>query len=253
MRRIGLLLTLALLALAPASAARDSDAPPGASHRWLPCEHWVMYHWLPYDERDLYRMLGSNREEVLRWMRDDQRHTLAQLVRRAGLEVPEVARKLVARWASGLPETRQAVLRRRAESTLTQGHLAQHILFHYFHHPAIARRAVRIFGVGAQSYQLQRLAGVSPAAIGAARGRTRRAVATRAWRVLRSHARRGVRGDAMPAAQQRNLLLRQRRGLSHWLDSRIRKPGFRGSRRVTPRRGRDLLCHLFRGNSQRGG
>ena len=250
MRRLAAISAVLVCAMAPYVHARDSHAPPGSSDRWLPCEDWVMYHWLPYDERDLYRALGSSRAEVLAWMRDDQRHTLAQLVRRAGLRVPDVSRRLVGAWAAARPAAERAELVRRASATLTQGHLAQHVLFHYFHHPGVALRATSIFGVGARSYQRLRLAGVSPAAIGALRGRSRARVAAGAWRALRSHALRGARGGAMPARQRRNLLMRQRRGLSHWLDSRIRKPGFDARRRLVARRGRDLLCHLFRGNSE---
>src|SRR4051794_24053046 len=95
-----LLLSILALALVPAGApARDPDAPPGASDRWLPAEDWVMLHWLPFDELLLYAKLGLPRERVLGWMRDDRRHTLAQLAERRGLPAPRLARELVAAWA----------------------------------------------------------------------------------------------------------------------------------------------------------
>ncbi|HEX8854782.1 MAG TPA: hypothetical protein VF752_04210, partial [Thermoleophilaceae bacterium] len=90
---------IALLALAGGPAvARDSDAPPGASPRWLPCEHWVMFHWLPYDETRLYSLLGVHRATVLRWARDDQHRTLGDLARRRGWKPDALASALVRPW-----------------------------------------------------------------------------------------------------------------------------------------------------------
>src|SRR5215217_6426676 len=86
---------LALCLVPRAAPARDPDTPPRASDRWLPAEDWVMFHWLPFDERLLYARLGLPRERVLEWLRDDGRHTLAQLAARRGLAPPRLASELV--------------------------------------------------------------------------------------------------------------------------------------------------------------
>ena len=252
------LLVLALAALAgsltPAApaAAQDSEAPPGASPRWLPCEEWVMYHWVPFDERRLFALLGVGRPVVLRWMRDDGHHTVAGLARRRGRDPRRIADELVAPWRGRVSAEHEAELRRRTMRTLTQGHLAQHLLFHTFHHPAIALRARGLFGLPALDYQRARLLGRSPAVIGAARGRSRREVARSALAVLRASGAEGVTRGWMPRAQAIRQLRRQRAGLAHWLDSRISKPGYRGARRGprTVKRRAALLCRLFTGRSR---
>src|SRR4051812_26581850 len=91
--RAAILLAAAMgtLALAPAAAPRDSDAPPGAGQKWLPCERWVMFHWLPFDEAFLYRTLHTTRREVHAWLKDDRRHTLGQLANRRGITAKALA------------------------------------------------------------------------------------------------------------------------------------------------------------------
>ena len=252
-RLVALVLALGVsLAVAAPAAAQDSEAPPGASPRWLPCEDWVMYHWVPFEERRLFALLGVGRPVVLRWMRDDRHHTLAGLARRRGRDPRRVADELVAPWRGGVSPGHEAELRRRAWRTLTQGHLAQHLLFHTFHHPAVAVRARALFGLPALDYQRERLLGRSPAAIGAAHGRSRREVARSALAVLRASGAEGVARRWIPRAQARAQLRRQRAGLSHWLGSSISKPGFRGARRgprtVRPRAA--LLCRLFSGRTR---
>jgi hypothetical protein len=249
---LGLAVLLALgLGAAPA-AARDSEAPRGASERWLPCEDWVMYHWVPYDERRLLRLLRVRRSTMLEWLRDDRHHTLAGLARRRGRDPERLADALVAPWAGRVSAEHHAELRRRAVRTLTQGHLAQHLFFHPFHQPAIALRARFLFGVPALSYQRQRLLGRSPARIAALRGRSRHALASRAMSVFRATGEAGIARGWTPRAQARRLVRRQRAGLSHWLDSSISKPGFdgrtRGPRTLTPRA--LLLCRLFTGRME---
>jgi hypothetical protein len=114
-------------------------------------------------------------------------------------------------------------VRSRALRTLTQAHLAQHVLFHRFHDPAIGLSARRLFGLGAADFQQARLIGRSPAELAAAHHRRRGWLARRAMDVLRSATLRGVRAGVMPPEQGRLLLRQRRRGLSHWLDSRIHK------------------------------
>ncbi|HEX8854270.1 MAG TPA: hypothetical protein VF752_01620, partial [Thermoleophilaceae bacterium] len=136
--------------------------------------------------------------------------------------------------------------------TLTQGHLAQHVLFHYFHQPGLGIRARSIFGVSARRYQRLRLSGRSPAEIAAAHGVSRARLAKRAMKRFRAIQLRGVALHATTRRQAARFLRRQRAGLSHWLDSHIRKPGFGKTRRhrrthSLPRRA--LLCFLLRGHS----
>lgn len=235
------------------AAARDSDAPPGASHRWLPCEDWVMYHWLPYDERSLLRALRMDRGDLRRWLRNDRVHTIAELVRRRGLDPDQLAADLVDAWVPDPDSDWAAELRSRALRTLTQGHLAQHLFFHRFHHPGIALQSRSIFGVRSLEYRRLRLTGRAPAEIARSRGRSRRVAARRTMSTLRRFGRLGVNLGATPRPQAARFLRDQRRGLSWWLDARIRKPGARRTapiyrrRTLTPRR--RLLCFLFAGRA----
>lgn len=237
------------------AGARDSDAPAGAGHRWLPCEDWVMYHWLPYDERVLLRALKTDRGGLRRWLRNDRAHTIAQIARRRGIEPRDLADRLVAGWAPDVSGAWGDELRDRALRTLTQGHLAQHLFFHRFHHPGIALRARSIFGVRALEFRRLRLTGHAPARIGRSHRRSRGTVARRAMSTLRDFGSLGVRLGATPRSQANRFARDQRRGLSWWLDARIRKPGARRTspiyRKRTLRPRRHLLCFLFAGRAGR--
>ena len=142
--RATLTAVLVWLVAAASATAQDSEAPPGASQRWLPCERWVMEHWLPYDERRMFRMLRLTREEARVWISDDLHHSFAQLVRRRGLTLDVAVDRLVVPWTRGLGGVRRNVLRARAMSTLAQSHLSQHVLFHEFHHPAVGAEAWQV-------------------------------------------------------------------------------------------------------------
>jgi hypothetical protein len=219
MRPLALLLTLAALAALPAAAgAQDSHAPPGAEKHWLPDERWVNLLWLPYDEHRLYEALGRSRGEVFRWIRVDAHNSLAQLARRRGLGVRALAARLVANRAGKVPPATLRSLRRRAERTLTQPHLAQHLLFHALHQTAIAGRARHIFGVRSEIDFLRlRRAELSPLQIGELFARTRTEMAARAARALRDAADRGVRSGELSPRQRAVLLDRQLRQLPRWL------------------------------------
>src|SRR4051812_17571646 len=158
-RVLAAVVVVILLGLPAAAAARDSHAPAGGSDNWLPCDAWVMFHWLPFDEAKLYALLGKSREDVRAWLRDDNHHTLAQLAARRGLTMREAAAALA---------LNAGVLRNHTVDALTQGHLAQHVLFHYFHQPLIASRAASVFGVSPVEFRRLRLHGTSPAEIGRA-------------------------------------------------------------------------------------
>lgn len=240
-------LVIACAAAQPA-AARDSEAPPGAADRWLPCEDWVMFHWLPFEEERLYARLGLSREAVAVWLRPDRYHTLAQLSVGRGLDVDDLIEHLVEPWRPIASPARRAILRERTRRTLTQGHLSQHVLFHTYHQPAIALRAEDLFGVAPIEYRDLRLQGISPAAIGRSTGRSPREVARRTDSVLRAVALEGVRSQAMPAGQAAATHRRQLAGLDYWVRSRIAKPGHR--RHGSQRRGLSTeaqTCRLFSG------
>jgi hypothetical protein len=251
---VGGVLALALVSTAigltaGAAFGRDSEAPAGAGHRWLPCEPWVMFHWLPYDERALYARLDVSRDVVLRWIRNDRHRTLAGLARRRGKDPERIADALSRRWRGHVSKEHYAELRARTLRTLTQGHLAQHVLFHRFHQPGIAARGSQAFGPRALDSPHAQLRGFSPAQIGRRHGRSRRAVAIRVMAVLRHYANRGVRESHTTRAQATRFLRFQRRGLSHWLDKGIRKPPIkrRGRPRRTLRPRSRLLCRLLTG------
>src|SRR4051812_2889461 len=132
MKTRALILAALLALLVPITArAADSHAPKGARGDWLPRTEWVMSSWLPYDEARLYALLDVDRPTVDAWL-DDHR-TLGELARRHGVHsLRGLAAQLVAPRGG-------AVLRARALDTLTQPHLARHVLFHVFHTPAVAQ------------------------------------------------------------------------------------------------------------------
>ena len=210
MRRPVLVALLALAATAAPAHAQDSDAPPGALPHWLPTEQWVYQHWLPYDEGRLERVLGVSRSRIFRHLRNDLDHDLAQLARRRGLTPREAARRLVAPRAGRTRAVSHRELVDRAERTLTQGHLSQHILFHSLHQLAIPRNATWIFGTRSEAqYLALRRAELSPQQIGRLNGRTQAQMLARTRAVLRDAAARGVRTGATTAGQARLLLDRQ--------------------------------------------
>ncbi|CAA9485902.1 MAG: hypothetical protein AVDCRST_MAG85-940 [uncultured Solirubrobacteraceae bacterium] len=223
MKRIVLVFALlaAWLAVPPAALAQDSEAPPGAEKHWLPDEGWVNLLWLPYDEQRLYDLLGMSRGEVFRWVRIDADHTLAQLGRRKGLTADRLARALVAPRRKSVSAATHRTLVRSARRTLTQGHLAQHFLFHALHQTAIPERATRIFGPRRQlDYLRLRRAEVSPIQIGDLFGRSRVDLYRGTSRALKQAAARGIARGYLTRAQARLLLERQLRQLPRWLGQR---------------------------------
>jgi hypothetical protein len=238
--------------LVPAwAAAQDSEAPPGAGTRWLPCERWVMLHWVPYDERRLFRMLRISREQARAWITDDEHHTFAQLARRRGLDPENVAARLVASWTRGAGEARRAVLKERALRTLTQGHLSQHVFFHVFHHPEVGARAASVFHTSPMHYYFLRHAGYTPGEIAAIGGRSRAAAASAIARVWRATSRRGAREGETPSVQARRFAVHQLAVLQQYLDSSISSkdpgPPPAPSQLSTPEPHLRLLCTIFAG------
>jgi hypothetical protein len=248
--RVLAILVLSLsLALPSVAAGRDSHAPSAASDNWLPCDAWVMFHWLPYEEVRLYALLGMSPASVRAWLRDDDHHTLGQLFKRSGRTVMQAADQLVAPAYGRVSAARFRMLRNHTVDTLTQGHLAQHVLFHYFHQPLIGSRAARIFGVTPAAYRKLRLRGRSPAEIGRAHGRRRGQITYRALRLLTYAAHAGIRSRQTSRAQADEFLRTQRRGLHHWLDSHISKPGAGADWQPKSADHMAMLCFLLRGDT----
>lgn len=209
--------------MAPA-LARDSLAPVGAGDRWLPQESWVTHHWLPYDEHRLLRKLRLSRIALLKWLRDDRHHQVSQLLHARGLRVGVVADYLVAPWSGEIERSQYARLRDRARRTLTQGHLAQHVFFHYLHQSEITAHAVEVFGATPAEYKRLRAVGYTPAEIGALHGRRRSSVAGAILSVCRLSAQAGVSTRETPARQAARFLRRQRSARSRYLDQVLHAP-----------------------------
>jgi hypothetical protein len=213
-----------VLALGSATGVRahDSHAPAGAAHNWLPSEGWVFQHWLPFDERALSRGIGASASTIRLWLRDDH-HTLAMLARRHGVREPALLDALTARWRGRVGTGRYRELRIRTSAMLTQGHLAQHVLFHVFHGPGIPTAAPAIFGVSREAFLAARQAGFTPLQVATATGRSEAFVRARILRLLRATAARGVVTRSTTSAQAGRILGRQRQQLHCWLTHALPK------------------------------
>lgn len=213
---LAILIVIASSAAAPALAA-DSDAPPGSPPNWLPNERWVNELWLPFDEERLPAVLGMTRGEVFSWIRNDGSHTLAQLAARKHVKVDALAARLVANRRNLSPAQRRRV-RSYSRRVITQGHLAQHLLFHALHQTAIPERAGSIFGTpSARAYGRLRFAEVSPLDIGELHGVTRVEMRRRTSAALRDAQRRGIRAGVVTPKQARIQLDRQLGQIPRWL------------------------------------
>ncbi len=128
-----------------------------------------------------------------------------------------MAAALVAPWRGTVGAARLAVLQDRALRILTQGHLAQHVLFHSLHQFAIPSAASRVFGVPDTEFRAIRRTELSPLEIAALHGRSPGDVLRMCRQILRDRVTAGVDGRAMTAAQGRILLRRQFAQLPRWL------------------------------------
>src|SRR4051794_7297869 len=204
-------------ALVVKKASFDSEAPVTAPAHWLPPEDWVYNHWLPFDETRLHELLGVTRGAIWRQLRDD-RHDLAQLAARHGWpDADQLAAALVAPRAHDVRPGTLALLRTRAKRTLTQGHLAQHLLFHSLHQFAIPSAAPEIFGVTDAAFRELRRREQSPLEIGRLHGRSPSRIEAQSAAVLRERVRFGTDTGAMSERQGRLLLRRQISQLPRWL------------------------------------
>ena len=210
LRPILTLLILIVLAAVPVAArATDSHAPKGARGDWLPSDEWAMSQWLPYDEATLDHLLHTNRDELAGWL--DDRRTLGQLARKRGFHSQRaLAKRLVAARGGHVSPALRRTLERRALDTLTQAHLARHVLFHIYHSPAVTTSAHRLFGVSATRYKQLRNRGLSPRRIAAAGHRSEAQLRASLVSLFAERGHRAVRIGAMSARQARTLLAEQR-------------------------------------------
>jgi hypothetical protein len=221
--RLLLLALVALLALPAVAQAADSHAPHDARLDWLPSDEWVMSSWLPYDEARLYALVHTDRAEVDAWL-DDHR-TLGQLARRRGWASQRaLAHALVAPRLHAVRPAMRHVLERRALDTLTQAHMANHVIFHVFHTPAIADNARAIFGIRPVSFRDLRDSGLSPTAIAQRGGRTRAGAQARLAALLKARGQRAVKLGAMSRAQARALYAEQMAALPAFMRHTYRTP-----------------------------
>ena len=209
-RPLLVLLALLVIAAVPVAAqATDSHAPRGARGDWLPSDEWAMSQWLPYDEATLDHLLHTDRDELASWLNDQR--TLGQLARRRGFrDQRALARRLVAARADQPRGARRRALEQRALDTLTQAHLARHVLFHIYHSPAVATAAPRVFGMSTARYKRLRDTGRSPRRIAAAGGRTQAQLRKALLALFAERGRRAVRIGAMSPRQARTLLAEQK-------------------------------------------
>ena len=225
--RARLLISLVLVvaaAAAPADAATrpDSLAPKGAAHNWLPKEGWVWMHWLPFEERELARALGTDSAGIRAHLTDDT-HVLATLAHRRGWRVKPLARYLTRRFDGRVSRARLALLRWRAQRMLTQGHLAQHVLYHTMHGPAVPAHAPAIFGITRDAFLAARQAGLSPDEIAVRAGRDPAVARAGVLQLLVDEAERGVATRSQSRAQSRRMLARQRADIACWMTSPLPK------------------------------
>ena len=204
------LVTAVVLALSGPAAAHDSLAPAGAKHAWLPAhDAWVMQHWVPFDEAVLHQALDIDNRTLERWLRDDH-HTVAQLAeRRKGLTAEALADELLAPRRGTVGDDVYAVLHERTMRFLTQGHLAQHVLYHYFHGTYTLENTQTIFGVDRKTYKRLRLAGQTPLQIGRRGGRSTAQVTRGMRRILRYGRDVGVADGSHTPAQGAYMLKRR--------------------------------------------
>jgi hypothetical protein len=230
--RMGLVAVLAWAAVlvvavtAVPSGAHDSRAPRGAHHHWLPNEPWSHKHWVPYDESRLYAILGIDTQTLFDWLADDH-HTVAQLARQRGVDPRGLAKRLMKPRRSSLSAAQYRVLLDRAERTISQGHLGQHVFFHVFHGVHLNGHEnghiEHLFGTDRATYNRLRQKGWSPNRIAERYGRSTEALREHVVRALADQSAQGVREGAHSQSQADRMLGRQMRVVDCWLSSPLAK------------------------------
>ncbi len=175
-----------------------------------------MSSWLPYDEATLEHLLRTDRTELATWL--DDRRTMGALARRRGhRDLRALAHRLVAARPDHPRGARRRALERRALDTLTQAHLARHVLFHLYHSPALATASPSLFGMSSAGYRRLRDQGLSPRTIAARGGRSEAVLRRALTRLFARRARRAVALGATSARQAERLPAQQARGMQAFI------------------------------------
>jgi hypothetical protein len=202
LRHAALLCALSL-SLSPTTASADdpdSDAPPGALPTWLPTDGWVRERWLPFDSARLSRILGLKRPAIHGYLVDGDR-TLLDLARERGVPTHNLATRLVAPRRAKVSRKAYRRLLARTRQMMDQGHLAEHMIGHRWHHRAITVNAPEIVGTSTKRYVRLRGRGMSPVQIGETAGRTPVMVRASMLRVLDRAGRKGVSSRSLSPAE----------------------------------------------------
>jgi hypothetical protein len=141
---------------------------------------------------------------------------LSQLIQSKGLNVDQLANKLVSAWHP--PRAVYSMLVSRAIETFTQGHLMQHMLFHPFHDTAIDRATQQIFGVSRTQVHQDLLQGTNRLQIGAQNGRTRQQITAAIIAVLNAEQQVGISNHLTPPSEARYEVAWQTSHITIWLD-----------------------------------
>lgn len=245
------LVTSSALIFTSVSSSKDSLAPATAGDRWLPCERWVLYHWNPVDMQRLFARTGIKESELFDWLRDDDNHDLAGLIKKHG-DDPVKAVEASLAVERGASSAERAILSERAGRLLTQGHLAQHVFFHVFHSSAIRQNAREIFGMNPWDYSRARRLGFSATDIGRLkRGYSRRQTANRILKVIVRYEQRGVARRETSRAQAADYLDQIRTFIDPWMDMRYLKKrpksGLPKPTRASGKDARGYTCNDFFG------
>ncbi|MBJ7353547.1 MAG: hypothetical protein JHC98_01870 [Thermoleophilaceae bacterium] len=211
------LAVLLLLTSALTAFANDSDAPPGANERWLPCENWVMYHWLPFREDHFYKLTGINRRDLKTHLYENDTNTIAELVVKHKKDPNAIVERLMNRWVGKVSDRQFTELTRRSNALMTQSHLSQHVFFHLFHDPAIGLKAKWIFNISPGDYHHARMTGWSPREIARHGGVPVKRAVRRAMSVLRQEQENGIKRQQTTRAAARIFLHRQQAWTHKWL------------------------------------
>lgn len=245
---VALLTAAALfLGVAAIAVAKDTHAPAKAGDRWLPCEPWVMFHWLPFDAEKLYSATGTTRRQWHDYILDDDHHTLEKFIENRGGDPEAVIDQLMTRWKGRVSDAKFNELSRRAHELLTQGHLAQHVFFHYFHHPMLGIRARYIFNVSPSDYHAARMAGFTPREIAKHGGVPLARAVRRALKVLRESQEEAITSGQTQRAQSRAFLKQERGWVKTWLKQSIRprqKHFPHGTKKITGTRDQQACEHM---------
>ena len=213
----------ATLVLVPRAEATDSHAPNGARADWLPDAEWVMSDWLPYDETRLDALLHTSRTELSHWL--DDRRSLAALARTRGWpSTTKLTRALLRPRIARAPRALRIRLARRTRDTLTQSHLARHVLFHVFHTPAIADAAPSLLDMTPARFRDLRATGISPLRMAAIAGRAPDDVAAALDALLVARGARAIATGSSSAEQAGRLLQLQRDAMPTFLAHTYRTP-----------------------------